>query len=112
MPLYLYWVKGAIPEDNVRHVPQFLEHSFSECPNVLEDFTHNSPASHVAGRMSLGRINRPSMAPFFSVRASEIRSFTRVESGVLVSLGRDWCVPGDEKIVLRLKFTEEHSLPV
>ena len=39
------------------------------------------------GRMSLGRINRPSSAPFFSIRVSEIRSFTRVENGVLVSLG-------------------------
>ena len=36
--------------------------------------------------------------PFFSVRASETKSFTRVENGVLVSLGRDWSVPGDEKI--------------
>ena len=26
--LSLCWVKGAIPEDNIRHVPQFLEHSF------------------------------------------------------------------------------------
>ena len=30
---------------------------------------------------------RPSNAPFFSVRVSEIRSFTRVENGVLISLG-------------------------
>ena len=37
--------------------------------------------------------------PFFSVSASETKPFTRVENGVLVSLGRDWSVPGDEKIV-------------
>ena len=58
---------------------------FSEQPNVLEDFTHNSPASHV-----VERINRPSSDPFFSVRASETKSFTRVENGVLVSLGNKW----------------------
>ena len=46
-------------------------------------------------RMSLGRIEQTfNGTPFFSVRASEIRSFTRVENGVLVSLGRDWSVPG------------------
>ena len=36
---------------------------FLEQPNTLEDFTHNSPASHVVvGRMSLGRMNRSSRA--------------------------------------------------
>ena len=50
------------------------------------------------GRMSLGRINRPSRTPFLSVRASETMSFTRVKNGVLFSLGRDWSVQGDEKI--------------
>ena len=38
------------------------------------------------GNMSLERMNRPSSAPFFSVRESETKSFTRVENGVLVSL--------------------------
>ena len=52
------------------------------------------------GRMSLGRVNRPSSVPFFSVRAIETKSFTRVEDGVLVSLGNKGTgvFPGDEKI--------------
>ena len=45
------------------------------------------------GRMSLGRMSSPLRAPFFSVRASEIKSCTRVGNGVMVSLGRDWSVP-------------------
>ena len=37
-------------------VPQFLEHSFSEYPNVLEDFTHNnSPASHIVREDESGK---------------------------------------------------------
>ena len=63
--------------------------------------------------MSLGRMNRPSRAPFFSARASEVRSFTRVENGVLVSLGsKGTGVSQGMKDLLRLKFTEELSLPV
>ena len=37
------------------------------------------------GRMSLGKDEQPSSAPFFSIRASETKSFTKVENGVLVS---------------------------
>ena len=59
-------------------------------------------------RMSLGRKDEQTFkwAPFFSVRASEIKSFTRVENGVLVSLGRDWSVPGNEKIFSGLSSLE------
>ena len=66
------------------------------------------PLMLLLGRMSLGRINRPSRPPFFSVRASEIRSFPRGENGVLVSLRQKGTglFPGDEKICLRLKFVK------
>ena len=47
-------VKGAIPQDKVRPFPELLEHSFPECYYVLEDFTHNSPASHVVGEDKSG----------------------------------------------------------
>ena len=51
--------------------------------------------------MSLGRINRPSITSFFSIRVSEIRSFTSVENGALVSLGSKGTgmFPRDEKIL-------------
>ena len=44
---------------------------------------------------------RPSRTPFFSARASEVRSFTRVENGALVSLGSKGTgmFPRDEKIL-------------
>ena len=52
------------------------------------DFTHNSPASHVVvGEDEFEKDEQTFSEPFFSVRASEVKSFARVENGVLVSLG-------------------------
>ena len=51
------------------------------------------------GATSLGRRRRAtSKAPGLRLRASWATSFTSREKELLVSLGRDWIVPGDENI--------------
>ena len=50
------------------------------------------------GATSLGRRRRASKAPGLPLKASWVTSFTNKEKELLVSLGRDWIVPGDENI--------------
>ena len=45
-----------------------------------------------------GRRRRASKAPGLPLKASWMTSFTSKEKELLVSLGRDWIVPGDEDI--------------
>ena len=82
----------------------------SQCSGGL--YSQQQPCLSCCWRMSLGRMNRTSSTPFFSVRVSENKSFTKVENGVLVSLGNKGTGAFQvmKRLFLRLEFTEELSL--
>ena len=62
---------------------------FLNSPMLWRTLLTNSPASHVVvGEGEFGKDKQAFNGTLlFSVRASEIRSFTKVENGALVSLG-------------------------
>ena len=80
-----------------------LVHKALNCPDLNRVI--NSRILEVAilplrllGATSLGRRRRASKAPSLPLKASWVTSFTNKEKGLLVSLGRDCVVPGDENI--------------